>query len=384
MLHYLESDILFTSIGEPILNGILVVNSSGEVMDVLDNKKGIDPKKITFINGALCPGFINSHCHLELSHLKNKLPKQLGLANFISKIPTLRQTDKSVILKEIEYYDRKMYNNGIVAVADISNTDYSFETKLNSEIFYHTFIELFSLNPEQADAVFEKGKSLMQKCKTSCSITPHANYSLSNKLFDLIKQNNNNSIQSIHNQETGSEDQMFIDGTGTLIDSLSNSKFFKPTKLSALQTIYPKLDKSKILMVHNTFTSKEDMNWLNKQNKHVYWCTCPKANLYIEDALPDYKSWIKSNCKITIGTDSLASNNSLDIFEEIKIISQHTNIDLNTLLTWACRNGAELLGLTKLGTFEKGKKPGVNWIKNLDNNYQITKDSFVEPIFFNS
>ena len=67
--------------------------------------------------------------------------------------------------------------------------------------------------------------------------------------------------------------------------------------------------------------------------------------------------------KLCVGTDSLASNNSLSILEELKVIQENTDFDLNTLLKIACKNGAEALGLENLGTFEKGKIPGVNLIK---------------------
>ena len=91
-----------------------------------------------------------------------------------------------------------------------------------------------------------------------------------------------------------------------------------------------------------------------------YYCTCPKANLYIENTLPDYSIFNKD--KLCVGTDSLASNNSLSILEEILIIQKNSDFDLNTLLKIACKNGAEALGFEKLGTFDKEKKPGVNLI----------------------
>ena len=94
-----------------------------------------------------------------------------------------------------------------------------------------------------------------------------------------------------------------------------------------------------------------------------YYCTCPKANLYIEDTLPNYN--IFNPEKLCVGTDSLASNNSLSILEELQIIKNNSNFDLNTLLKIASKNGAEALGFSNLGTFEKGKTPGVNLISGL-------------------
>ena len=95
-----------------------------------------------------------------------------------------------------------------------------------------------------------------------------------------------------------------------------------------------------------------------------YYCTCPKANLYIENALPDYSIFDRD--KLCVGTDSLASNDALSILEELQVIQKNSNFDMNTLLRIACKNGAEALGFDQLGTFEKGKIPGINLIQNLD------------------
>ena len=105
----------------------------------------------------------------------------------------------------------------------------------------------------------------------------------------------------------------------------------------------------------NTFIQKEDIT-------DNYYCTCPKANLYIEKMLPDYS--IFDTDKLCVGTDSLASNNTLSILDELLVIQENSNFDMNTLLKIACKNGAEALGFEKLGTFEQGKKPGLNLIYN--------------------
>jgi cytosine/adenosine deaminase-related metal-dependent hydrolase len=95
-----------------------------------------------------------------------------------------------------------------------------------------------------------------------------------------------------------------------------------------------------------------------------------KANQYIEKALPPVDLLQKNGCRIVIGTDSLASNNSLDILDELKTISANfPAIQLAELLQWATLNGAKALQLQdQLGSFEKGKKPGVILIAGLENN----------------
>ena len=194
---------------------------------------------------------------------------------------------------------------------------------------------------------------------------PHATYSVSEKLFSLLKSHNSGEPICIHNQETKSEDELFKKGSGDLYGFLKNFGKLYTSGKSALVTALSQMPKqANILLVHNTFTSKEDIAWSIKNKYSTYWCTCPKANLYIEDTLPDYS--IFDSDKLCVGTDSLASNDSLSILEELKIISINTGYDLNTLLKIGSKNGANALNLKQLGTFEIGKQPGINLLNITD------------------
>jgi cytosine/adenosine deaminase-related metal-dependent hydrolase len=362
-MRYLTADIVFTGLSSPLKHGVIVLNNDGIIEEVLPHRTMFQSHQLEYYEGALCPGFINTHCHLELSHLNQQLNKKKGLPEFIHQLIELRQMPIEIIVEAIEQADRMMFQNGIVAVGDISNTSNTFAIKQNSSIFYHTFIELYSSDPSCAESVFQSGLELAKQCQTSCSISPHANYSLSLELFDLIKKQNSGQILSIHNQETPTEDEMFISGTGQLMSQLMAKDFFVPTGKTALQSVLPLLPNSPLLLVHNTFTTIQDIHFALSQHKKLYWCTCPKANLFIENSLPNYQQFIETKAQMTIGTDSLASNDTLSILEEMKIIQPYVSLEL--LVQWACKNGAEFLGLNKFGSFQKGKSPGVNHITNI-------------------
>ena len=313
-----------------------------------------------------------------MSHLQGQLAEKTGLPHFINSIGKTRKASQQLKLEAIQLADRQMMNNGIVAVADISNTVDTFVAKSNSALFYYTFIELFASDPNRADEVFERGLKLSKECSTPNSLTPHANYSVSLPLFEKIKTQNKGEIISIHSQETPDEDEMFLKGSGDLLSQLIAKDFFKYTGKTALQSTLPLLPQSPILLVHNTFTTKEDMAEALSNYDNLYWCTCPKANLYIENSLPSYQQFIDLNAKMTIGTDSLASNDTLCILEEMKTIQPY--VSLEVLVEWACKNGAEFLGLAALGTFEKGKMPGVNHISHLENG-KLSADSQLLKLF---
>ncbi|MBO9672479.1 MAG: amidohydrolase family protein [Sphingobacteriaceae bacterium] len=380
MLKYFSADWIFPVSSPPIKNGVVAVNATGEIQQVFttDEAKNLD---VVHFKGAIVPGFINTHCHLELSHMLGQIPEQTGLVAFVQGIIKSRQGDAAQIKAAMEAADQKMFDNGIVAVGDISNQISSKEIKENSKIHYHTFIEAMGFNPERAGAIMDAVKVLRQNFKPlPSSIVPHAPYSVSPALFELIREEaeKDNTIISVHNQETADENAFFENKTGGFLDLYRflglDITFFNPTNKTSLQSWLPYIKAQKTLLVHNTVSNQADIVFAKEQHTNLYWCLCPQANLYIENALPDVNLLIDENVKITLGTDSLASNHQLNILSEMLTLQKHKQVAFEKLLTWATVNGAEFLALDKqLGTIEVGKKPGLNLIQ-LSADFKIEND----------
>jgi len=377
-------------------NAYVELNDQGVITDIVefgDNFREIS--KLEFFNGILVPGFVNAHCHLELSHLKKEIQPQKGLPSFIDGVRNLRfSQDESQIQLAMQQADRQMRMEGIVLVGDISNTSDTVELKTKSSISYHTFVEVFGADRYRAAEVFERAtetKAIFESSGLKASIVPHATYSVSERLFEKITDLSyaENAIISIHNQETASENQMFIDKTGELFDYFKSSGIdyssWYPTGRNALQSALVQLPKcSKVNLVHNTYTELSDIEKALEYNSHLYWTFCPNANLYIENRLPHIPIFVEKNLKICIGTDSLASNDRLSILNELKTIQVHyPEIPFTTLLAWATINGAELFDLQNIfGTLEIGKKPGVNLIENFDFvNFKLKNESQIKVLF---
>jgi cytosine/adenosine deaminase-related metal-dependent hydrolase len=123
-----------------------------------------------------------------------------------------------------------------------------------------------------------------------------------------------------------------------------------------------------VILVHNTFTKQEDIDYVRNADQLTSFCICINANRYIEDALPPVEMLQRNNCNIVLGTDSLASNWSLSILDEMRSIEKYfPAITVESMLQWATINGSRALMMDKeLGSFEKGKKPGVNIIEDLE------------------
>ncbi len=379
-----QADKIFTGFEFLDPGHVLIMDEDGKVMEILaemDAGEGIERYR-----GILCPGFINAHCHLELSHLKNTIPPHTGLIPFLLDVVSKRDQDQSLILDCIENAEKEMELEGIVAVGDICNTSITLQTKCKSKIKWNNFIEVLGMKDEKAEANLLHYEGILDAFNGAAtnmksSLVPHAPYSISNKTFEGINNRTVHSIVSMHSQENPAEDELYAKGTGDFIRlfnklGLAESPF-PVTGKSSLQSCLPYFNKQqRIILVHNTFTSAEDIVFaLDHAREHlsgVHFCICANANLYIENQMPPIDLLIKNQAEIVLGTDSYSSNWQLSIAAEIRTIRKELpEIPLQRILQWATINGARALERDDaLGSFEPGKKPG---IVLLDNTLQAKK-----------
>ena len=360
-------------------DSVLITDAQGVVLDIVPaTNAGDDIEKY---EGILTPGFINCHCHLELSHLKGLIPKHTGLVDFVLKIVNERHFPDEEIVSAIKNAEDELYKNGVVAVGDICNTSFTVHQKKQNRLWYRNFIETAGFPPAAALPRFEKAEALFNTFASSLpnnNIVPHAPYSVSPSLFKLINNFPGNNYLSIHNQEIAAENELFKNKSGDFLrmfDTMGiDISFFEPTGKTSLQTYLPELQQAaSLILVHNVFTSAADIEyakfWQKRLQNQLYFCLCANANLYISDCLPDVAGFVKQGCDIVLGTDSLASNDQLSIWEEIRTISvNYPTIPLSELLTWATINGAKALSCDDVyGSFEKGKTPGIVLIESVEN-----------------
>ncbi|WP_316797059.1 amidohydrolase family protein [Pedobacter agri] len=388
MLKYFSADWIFPVSTPPIKNGVIAVNHDGEIKEILTaaaaQNLNLEIKKH---KGAIVPGFINTHCHLELSHMLGQIPEHTGLVKFVQTIIKSRQANAEQVNIAMQNADAKMFENGIVAVGDISNQIASKDIKQNSKIYYHTFVEAMGFNPERANAIMDYATGIKNEFSPlPASVVPHAPYSVSPALFGLINEaaEKEETFISVHNQETTNENDFFKNKTGGFLELYKflglNINFFEPSNKTSLQTWLPYIKKQKTLLVHNTFSSKADIEFAKQNHQDLYWCLCPQANLYIENTLPNVDLLLSENIKITLGTDSLASNQQLNILSEMKILQQYKNVAFETLLLWATLNGAGFLGLSnQYGSIDAGKNPGLNLVQ-LSDDFVIESDKVIKLI----
>jgi cytosine/adenosine deaminase-related metal-dependent hydrolase len=368
-----QADQLYT--GYELLDGtyVLVTDTRGKVRDIIPaSEAGDDVQQLA---GLITPGFINCHCHLELSHLRNRIPPGTGLTGFIAAVMKSPPFPREEIDTAMEASDREMYQNGIAAVGDISNQSYSITQKIKSPLRWHSFLEITNLDDALAAERLEKFQAMQVEFKNALpsmttTFSPHAIYSVSPETFRLINKHTAGQIITIHNQECADEDELFTHGTGRFLsfyESIGRAQLpVTPSGKSSIQTWLPYFNQQQtIISVHNTYISEADIvfakEYTSANNMQIIYCLCPNANMYIENRLPPVDLLMKHQCNIVLGTDSYGSNRQLSIAAEIATILHYLpQTPLKELLQWATLNGAEALGFEKeLGSFEKGKQPGI-------------------------
>lgn len=355
---------------------VLVIDEEGVIIDIVTSADaGDDVEQLT---GILSPGLINCHCHLELSHLKNVIPPHTGLIDFLCSVVTKRGFEADIIAAAIAEAEQEMFKNGTVAVGDIGNTADTAAVKSKSKIRWQNFVEVLGFYDAKAEENIKNYRAIANELNTvlrtsnfvhRTSLVPHAPYSVSAKTFQLINEATAGQIISIHNQENPAEDELYKTGGGDFLKLFRvfgiDTSPFTVTGKSSIRSYLPFFNNGQtIFLVHNTFMPEEDIVWANdyatSNRLQLVYCLCPNANLYIENKVPPVALFQQQNCELVLGTDSYSSNWQLSIVKEIQALLKHTSVSTEQALQMATLNGAKALQWDEeLGSFEKGKQPGV-------------------------
>lgn len=372
---------------QPIRNGYVEYDETdGTILSVGSCAEGetVEP-------GALVPGFVNAHCHVELSHLHKKFRKGTGMAGFIDQINELRDwAGREAKAQLVQEWMDKMWADGVSAMADISNDDSSFDVKSGHKMYTRTFLEVFGSEPHMCEGVMAEVTELgrvADKAGIDAAPTPHSCYTMSPQLLSasaaagLAK-----GYLSYHSQESQEEEDLLRSGSGAMYENRRRSGMSTPpvTGESSLKYFLDRLADAKpapydehILLVHNVCLAQDDIDAAKKVMNNVYWAVCPLSNIFIHNALPPIPLMRRNGLAITLGTDSLSSNDDLDMVKEMYCL--HANfpeVPMSEILTWASMNGAAFLSKEDtLGSLSAGKKPGVVRISEIDGEGFVTSAS---------
>ena len=374
---------------EPIRGGYVEYAEDGTILatGVSENPS----QEPCFLNGAVVPGFVNAHCHVELSSMKGLFRKGSGMAGFIDQINALRDTkSRAEKIADIQYWMDRMYAEGVSAMADISNGSDSFAIKAAHPMYTRTFLEVFGTEPEDCGDVMESVlqlKAVADGFGLDAAPTPHACYTMSPELLTAASREGLKSgFLSYHSEESDEEEQMIRSGSGPMWDNRKAAGMSTPPVtgkssllyfLDRLQAAHTAHFDEHILLVHEVCMDQKGIDAVKSVMRHPFVALCPLSNIFIHNALPPVRLMMDSGLKITIGTDSLSSNDTLSMVKEMFCLQENFPfLRLGTLLEWACRDGAEFLGKEDVyGSLAPGKRPGLVHISSLSADGALTSGS---------
>ena len=373
---------------EPVVNGFVETEDDGTVIGTgMCESPAAEP---VFYDGAVVPGFVNAHCHIELSSMKGLFRKGTGMAGFIDQINELRDTKtREEKVRDLTEAMDSLWEQGVVAMADISNGSDSFAIKARHPMYTRTFLEVFGTEPEDCGAVMDGVRRLKETADCfgiDAAPTPHACYTMSPELVTAVSvEGLKSGFLSFHSEETEEEEEMLKYGSGKMWENRVKAGMSVPPVTGKSSLLYfidrllaghPAPFDEHILLVHECCMDQEGIDAAKAVMNHPFVAVCPLSNLFIHNALPPIDLMRRNGLKVCVGTDSLSSNDDLNIVDELYCLQRNfPEVPLGELFTWASRNGAEFLSRPEFGTLEAGKRPGLVLVDNLDADGRLTAAS---------
>ena len=359
--------------GRPVRDAWVTVDS-GRVVALGSNGRpthGADVSEVDLSGWVLMPGLINAHTHLELSYMRDRIPRSSSFVAWVRDVMAARrqQPDPRApgIMSAIEVAIAEMTASGTIGVGDISNTLATFEPLTRSGLSAVVFYELIRFKTPDPTALVGNARREIDALSASERVTPslaaHAPYSVAPLVFRAITHELEDTSKpcSVHLSESREEVEFIQSGGGpwrTLLQELGvwDDAWVAP-QVSPVQY----LDESGFLhkhalIVYGVHMTESDLTRLVERGSTLV--TCPRSNAYTGAGSPPLEQFYSSGVRVAVGTDSLASVPDLNLFAELAVMRRLArSVPASALLESATRHGAASLGFeADYGTIEPGRR----------------------------
>jgi cytosine/adenosine deaminase-related metal-dependent hydrolase len=316
---------------------------------------------------ALLPGLVNAHTHLELAWMAGRVPPSASMDEWIRTLLAVRRAGPeggdTEIREAMVRAAADMFATGTVLAGDISNTLQSPSVLIDAGIggvVFHELIGFAEADPARAvrDA-WERVSRLPDGLRYS--VVAHAPYSVSPSLFREIVRRTGSEVLSVHLGESVEEIEFLRSGTGpirAMLETMNiwNGSWRVPASdpvqyLSELGYLL-----EGVLIVHGVHLTDQALE--RGRRAGAVLVTCPRSNLWVGAGSPRLSHFFASGMPVAIGTDSLASVPTLNLFDELAELRRLApELAAPTLLDSATRRGAVALGFGRdFGTLAPGKR----------------------------
>lgn len=395
MSEIITADWILPVTGAPVKNGAVVLDRmAGAIVDV-GEKDRIQAKyggEIRDLPGhVVMPGLVNPHVHLDFSALRGKIEPDLGFGNWVVRAIGMRKAlSDGEIAEGIRTGIGEIVRTGTVAIGDITKSELPYEALKSSPLTAVMFIEETGFPTVLADEVFEKMRALQAKLEGGqdlrISLAPHATYSVSPGLIQKIGAHNRaaRTPTTIHLAESREEVEFVREGTGFFREMLEGLDRWDPGWKCPGTSPVSYLDalgflSESVLAVHLVQADEDDIGVLAKRKVSV--CTCPRSNEMIGTGVAPVEAMLKAGIRVCIGTDSLASNEDLNIFNEIRRFRGfHPGVSNLQIVEMVTLNAAAALGIEdRYGSLDPGKSDRIIAVRTATDEPFGFLDRVIEP-----
>ncbi len=320
---------------------------------------------------AIMPGLVNAHTHLELSHLRNRVPPGESFDAWVRALVAERRSFTDPSAEEIVGAARLAIAEaraaGTAVIGDISNSLVSVPLLREAAMAAHVFHEVLGFNAPEPAALVAAARERLRACDVAgdgvrVSLAPHAPYSVSPAMFEAIARElaSSGARSSVHLGESPEEVEFLRTGGGPIRAALDAFGVWNPHwqvpgcgPVEYMQRFG--LLSDRLLAVHGVQLSEIELSRLAAADATLV--TCPRSNRWTGVGDPPASRFYASGVRVAVGTDSLASVADLNVFSELAAIRRLApDVPARTLLDSATRAGAEALGFEDaFGTIERGK-----------------------------
>ncbi|HEY4013543.1 MAG TPA: amidohydrolase family protein [Polyangiaceae bacterium] len=372
-----HADAVIVGDGSEIRDGAVVVGARGDVIEVgaageiLPRHVGLD---VVRVRGALLPGVVNAHTHLELSALRGQVRGGAGFVPWVEGMLSVRaEQDPESDTAAIERAVDELVAFGTVAVGEVTNTLGAVHTLAQRGLVGCVFHEVFGVIEAQAESrvaklpeVVEEKVGAWPTVDLSYAPTPHTLYTTHPEVVRrLLREAGERGVRaSVHMAEHAAERRFLERGDGPVADWYRTrlripAEHVEPPGVSpiafadALGALAPH-----VVCVHLTDARPDELARVAERGAPVVFC--PRSNLFIESRLPPLLAARAAGLFPALGTDSLASNASLDVLAEARALADRfPTVPARDLVRMATWEGARALGRSDVGRIARGSRPGL-------------------------
>lgn len=354
----------------PISHGIVVVRNG--LIESVGNRVPVVPVR-DFGDSVLIPTLINAHTHLEFSDLRAPIqPRSDSFASWIEAVVNYRRarlTSQGGLtcadaLPRMNAGCVEVLAGGAGYVGDIAVQAYHNGPLPIAGTAFH---EILGLRSDQAEATWQRFSNALDTSNTAGSwrqgVSPHSPYTLRQDLFQRAIQYaiSRTMPVAMHIAESRDEMQLLVSHDGPLRllfnawDVWDASAFATGSRpLDYLQQL---AQLPRALVIHGNYLDEHEVEFLANRSAHMSVIHCPRTHAFFAHDQNPLHRLLKSGVRVSIGTDSRASNPDLSMFDELRFLHKvHSELAPERILKMATRDASVALGLEDSGTLCPGQQ----------------------------